>query len=423
MHIALLTDGIYPHIMGGMQKHSYYLAKYLARAGVKVDVYHAIPEGQQLPSQPEGFCDEELKNLQFFPVHFPKSGKFPGHYIRDNYRYSKRVFKEISKQPSPDFIYIQGFSGWKVLTKGMEHEAWSNIKTGINFHGLNMFQKSATFSEQLKKYLFRPFVIKNLKYADFIFSLGGKLTPIIKNIADKKQIIELPIGITNDWLTPEIIQNNNTLKFCFIGRYERLKGIEELHSVLQQLIEEEHIFEFHFIGPIPKSKHLKPNNLLLPSLTPWPPEGEKQPASKTTNHLLAYSPNNLIPYSPNPLISYHGVIHDETKIQQILRESDVLVCPSWSEGMPTVILEAMASGCAIIASDVGAVSEQVNKENGILIEPGNKRELKEAMETMLNMDNEKLLKMKKMSVNRIKEKFLWEQVAERTIQVIKGLSQ
>jgi glycosyltransferase involved in cell wall biosynthesis len=90
--------------------------------------------------------------------------------------------------------------------------------------------------------------------------------------------------------------------------------------------------------------------------------------------------------------------------------------------MPTVILEAMASGCAVIASDVGAVKEQVDSDNGILIEPGNKNQLKEAMIIMLNMDEEKLLEMKKMSVDRIKEKFLWEQVAERTIQEIRRIS-
>lgn len=31
MKIALLTDGIFPYAMGGMQKHSYYLAKYFAQ--------------------------------------------------------------------------------------------------------------------------------------------------------------------------------------------------------------------------------------------------------------------------------------------------------------------------------------------------------------------------------------------------------
>ena len=399
MHIALLTDGIYPYIMGGMQKHSYYLAKYLVRAGVKVDVYHAIPEGQPFPEQPEGFSTEELKNLQFFPIHFPKPGKIPGHYIRNSYLYSKRVYEKFLKQEPVDFVYIQGFSGWYFLGKRLKVEKF-NIPTGINFHGVEMFQKAPSLRVNLEHLMLRPWIKWNLRHSDIIFSLGGKLTDIQKKpVTPLNKVIEIPIGITNEWLINNIPSHTgNIRKFVFIGRYERRKGIEELHSVIKQLIKENYNFQFHFIGPVPQSKRLNSNNL------------------------LAFSPNNLLVFSPNNLM-YHGSIQDEKKIQKILQQSDVLVCPSWSEGMPTVILEAMASGCAIIASDVGAVSEQVSPENGILIEPGNKYQLKQALEKMIQLDNGNLMKMKRNSIQKIKDKFLWENVAEQTIEAIRSVGQ
>jgi len=40
LKIALITDGIWPYVMGGMQKHSYYLCKYLAQNKVNVDLIH-----------------------------------------------------------------------------------------------------------------------------------------------------------------------------------------------------------------------------------------------------------------------------------------------------------------------------------------------------------------------------------------------
>ena len=122
-------------------------------------------------------------------------------------------------------------------------------------------------------------------------------------------------------------------------------------------------------------------------------------------------------------IKYYGTLHEEEKIKKLLQASDVLLCPSWSEGMPTVILEAMASGCAIIASDVGAVSEQVDSKNGILIEPGDKAQLKEAIERMIAMPENKLLAMKQASRERIKEKFLWHRVADLTIKEIKRITE
>ena len=40
MRIALITDGIAPYVLGGMQKHSFYLAKYFAKNKIHVDLIH-----------------------------------------------------------------------------------------------------------------------------------------------------------------------------------------------------------------------------------------------------------------------------------------------------------------------------------------------------------------------------------------------
>ena len=40
MKVALLSDGITPFVIGGMQKHSYNLAKYLTIRGVQVTLFH-----------------------------------------------------------------------------------------------------------------------------------------------------------------------------------------------------------------------------------------------------------------------------------------------------------------------------------------------------------------------------------------------
>ena len=48
MRIAIFTTGIYPYITGGIQKHSYYLAKYLAKNKIYVDLYHYVLRDQPL---------------------------------------------------------------------------------------------------------------------------------------------------------------------------------------------------------------------------------------------------------------------------------------------------------------------------------------------------------------------------------------
>jgi glycosyltransferase involved in cell wall biosynthesis len=384
MHIALLTDGIYPYTMGGMQKHSYYLAKHLAKQQVCVDVYHAVPHNKSVQTHQNGYTKEELKYIRLIPVVFPRNHYFPGHYLWESYKYSKRVYKKYICNSPADFIYVQGFSAWELFkhsgTKAQSNR--KNIAIGTNFHGLEMFQKAPNFKIKLQHLLLRPATKFNIKRADVLFSLGGKLTEIHKKIAPGTAISEIPIGITPDWLVrPEELKTNNSKGFVFIGRYERRKGIEELSYVLKTSGHGIDNAEFHFIGPIPENKQIK----------------------------------------GLPKVKYYGAINDENRIKEILRNCDVLICPSWSEGMPTVILEAMASGCAIIATDVGAVSEQVDASNGILIEPGNKPELKAAIERMIALPADQLLEMKKASIKRVEEKFLWDKVAELTIAEIKKI--
>lgn len=226
--------------------------------------------------------------------------------------------------------------------------------------------------------MFRNPVKRVNKLSDYTFSLGGKLTMILQDIVNTpEKVLVTPIGISETWLNNEKLIVNETRKFVFLGRYERRKGIEELSEVLKKLLNL-YDFEFHFIGPISEDKQIVSNQVI-----------------------------------------YHGLIKDEAKIKKVLRESDVLVTPSYSEGMPTVILEAMASGCAIVATDVGAVSEEVDEENGWLINPGDEVVLKMAIIDAIECSDAVLTAKKIKSIDRIKEKFLWDDVVHKTLNEIK----
>jgi glycosyltransferase involved in cell wall biosynthesis len=84
------------------------------------------------------------------------------------------------------------------------------------------------------------------------------------------------------------------------------------------------------------------------------------------------------------IIEYLGWVDNERK-SAAFNSSDVFVLPSYTEGLPISILEAMSYGKAIIATDVGGVSEIVKEnENGILIEPGNLPQMRQAINRMLD---------------------------------------
>jgi glycosyltransferase involved in cell wall biosynthesis len=72
-------------------------------------------------------------------------------------------------------------------------------------------------------------------------------------------------------------------------------------------------------------------------------------------------------------------------VPQYLAAADVLALPSWNEGMPNVVLEALASGRRVVATNVGGIPDIVTSDTlGILVPPKNPTELAGALERVLS---------------------------------------
>jgi glycosyltransferase involved in cell wall biosynthesis len=357
-----------------MQKHSFYLAKYFAQNQIYVDLYHFNQSDFDI-TELHCFSNDEKKFINSIVIPFPKPSFYPGHYIIESYNFSKAVFEEFKKRNQVDFIYCKGFTGWTLLEE--KRKGYLCAPVGVNFHGLEMFQKQPNFVSKLSAHLIlKQPTLFQLNHADFVFSYGGKITELLNGLTiHKNRVIEIPTAIEKNWLTEHVKQKNDKLKFVFVGRYERRKGIEELNEVLKQLLEQDLNFEIHFIGPIPEKKWILNNKL-----------------------------------------KYLGPIRDSEKLKSYLENMDVLVCPSHSEGMPNVILEAMSSKLAIIATNVGAVKLMVNENNGLLIE--NLKQLKNAIIHFINLDISLLQKMQNSSFEKVKTSFLWENIIKQTIDKI-----
>lgn len=136
-----------------------------------------------------------------------------------------------------------------------------------------------------------------------------------------------------------------TVKFAYVGRFSKVKNQKLLVSAFSELEKSHANVQLSLAGGGPLFEEIQ--------------EFAKEKDCKNINFL--------------------GNVSD---VPYLLAESDVLVLSSDSEACPVVILEAMASGLPIIATNVGGVPELVT-DNGFVVEKGNAKAFTEAMAKMV----------------------------------------
>lgn len=83
------------------------------------------------------------------------------------------------------------------------------------------------------------------------------------------------------------------------------------------------------------------------------------------------------------IVEFIGWVDDKRK-KELLQSSQLLVLPSYNEGLPVAILEAISYGLPIVATNVGDVSAAVHEgKNGYLIEPGDVDALEQAIKIFI----------------------------------------
>ena len=130
------------------------------------------------------------------------------------------------------------------------------------------------------------------------------------------------------------VQSKNKI-ITYVGDLEPWKGISYYSKVIDSILKQRKDIKFWFIGqgsllPILKKKYANENRVKL----------------------------------------FGSVNH--TKIPSLLEKTNFLILPSFWEGSPTVIIEAMAMGIPVIGSDIGDIPRLLNNGNeGTLFEVGN----------------------------------------------------
>lgn len=83
-------------------------------------------------------------------------------------------------------------------------------------------------------------------------------------------------------------------------------------------------------------------------------------------------------------VIFYGFIGDKERLKQLFLNSDLFVLPSKSEGIPKVLLEAMAYGVPILTTNVGGIPDIIQNEvNGLMVSPNSIEELEKGIARIL----------------------------------------
>lgn len=196
-------------------------------------------------------------------------------------------------------------------------------------------------------------------------SIANQFTPFV----DRGRISLLPNCVNTELIAcagPVI--KNDTKVVLYVGHLSYAKGYYDLVDVIPEIAAIFPLAEFWFLGEEIK----KERNIILT---------ENQERINRVNAIKQRFAKN---------IKYLGIVENR-RIFSIMKSSKMLVLPSYSEGFPMVILEAMACGLPVVTTRVGALPDIVHDGiNGYLIEPGDTKNLRERVISLLQ--NEQLCK-------------------------------
>ena len=107
-------------------------------------------------------------------------------------------------------------------------------------------------------------------------------------------------------------------------------------------------------------------------------------------------------------------------VTSYLQYSDIGVLCSDKEGLSNAILEYMACGLPVVATDVGGNSELVDKDNGFLVPPGDPPALAKALYSLIE-STELRRRMGAASLDKVKQNYTWEKVIPLWEEYYEGL--
>jgi glycosyltransferase involved in cell wall biosynthesis len=395
VRIGIVTVAGYVHGIGGMQAHTAALARGLAKAGHEVEVITARHPGGLEVDEYEG------NRWHFVPVP-TRYGRLPVRH-HDWLRGSAERFEKLHARRPFDVVHSESTSALGLLRRGVHRR----VPVAVKFHGNYVGLVSAAVNRARRDNARRTFA--EAKYIVWIsldhfvppstvfrFRSCETMVPSLQQLSgtrrsyllDRDRVHVVANGIDTQRYRPRdkesarraVGLDEAPMMLC-VARFQRQKGI---HHAIAALAE------------IPGAQ------LVVVG------DGEE----RSVLEALAAAPEVV------GRVRFAGSKSPDD-VAAYMTAADVFLFPTeLPEPAPVVLLEAMASGLPVVASDIGGITEVIDRpgENGFLVSPGAVDQLVPAAASLL-ADAATRRRMGEAARRRVEEEYTIELMVERTLAI------
>lgn len=202
---------------------------------------------------------------------------------------------------------------------------------------------------------------------------------INQNIVDERHTYRLNgAGVDLDYFYPTPYPKGENIKFLFMGRIMKEKGVDELFAAMQELVKNGIKCELDILGGYEEKYEEK-----------------------------------IRIYEEDGWLHYYGYQED---VRPYIERCHCFVLPSWHEGMANTNLECAASGRPIITSNIhGCLEAVIENESGFLVEKKNAKDLYDVMNSFASLSYEDRREMGLAARRHMESVFDKKKVVEDTI--------
>lgn len=225
----------------------------------------------------------------------------------------KKVITKTIEEFQPDIVICNHI--WLLAT--FLKDLYPNLKTLVLCHGTDLRQLE-------RAHQFVDLVKEKIPKCDYLCALNSVQAKEIRKLYNLKeeQVITSGSGYNPEMFFPIKRAKNKKVNITYIGKICKAKGVS------------------HLINAIDTTKNINQIELNLIG------NGNAQESDNIIKSIE----------TKKATINYLGAI-PQSQLEQILRTTDIFILPSFFEGLPLVVIEALASGAKVIVTDLPGLDD------------------------------------------------------------------